>query len=140
MGYGPEGHRALLVLLEPLCISNAAAGGSGDRNRLLSHSTEPTLLCYSSISRGVPWQWGGQASAQGMTGGNSHSCVSFSAAQADCYETKQVFDTLSASALLLESKDNCSLPMGVKPEENLRPTRCLFRSSLWAISISLGGF
>lgn len=56
------------------------------------------------------------------------------------YETKQVFDTRSASALLLESKDKCSLPMGVKPEENLRPTRCLFRSSLWAISISLGGF
>lgn len=50
-------------------------------------------------------------------------------------EAKRVLDILSASALLLESKDKCGLPMGVKPGENLRPTRCVLRSgqsaSIW---------
>lgn len=65
-------------------------------------------------------------SAQGETWGDSRSHGSFQLIAA--YEAKQVFDILSASSLLLESKDKCSLPTGAKPGENLRPMRRVFRS------------
>lgn len=54
MGWGPGKPRALLiVLLQPLCTSDAAAGGSRDRKGLLCCGTEPALAAAPGV-RGVP--------------------------------------------------------------------------------------
>lgn len=98
------------VILQMDCLSCCAAAWS---------------QCHSSSSPGcggVPWWQEGQASAWGASsGGESRLCVHSRLLQliAAC-EAKQVFDILSASALLLESKDKCSLSTGEKPGENLR--------------------
>lgn len=63
----------------------------------------------------------GQVPGEPAVGGNLTCVFHFHLLQliAAC-EAKQVFDILSASALLLESKDKCSLSTGEKPGENLR--------------------
>lgn len=140
MGQGPGGPGELLVvLLQPLCTSDAAADGSQDRNRLPCCSTEPALRrsgCSPGCER-CSRPWGDGASARGVTTERGVSLVCFIP---DCSSRLLPVKPSKPliSSLLLESKDKCSLPTGVKPGENLRPARCVFRTSLWAIS--LGGF